>query len=114
MHKTVYLTYPLGIAPTKNTYTTQVAPDTTSVSSTAPGSCTGVWCSIRLPSDVVPYHYNLFIKAYVKQLKYEGKQEAFFKVTKPTNVVIVHIKQMTVDSVSVKSLGKKNFLLPFV
>lgn len=94
-----------GIAPTKNTYTTHVAPDTTSVSSTAPGSCTDVWCSIRLPSDVIPYHYNLFIKAYVKQLKYEGKQEAFFKVTKPTNVVIVHIKQMTVDSVSVKSLA---------
>jgi len=62
-------------------------------------SCTGgPWCNIRLPTDVIPFHYNLKISADVDALKFNGTQKMFVNVTMPTKYVLFHYKEMDITS----------------
>ena len=78
--------------------------------------CSDVWCSTRLPTNIVPYHYDLFIKAFVDDLKFEGTQVVSFDVTMETDKILIHIEEMEIDAASVKveSLSELDFSCIFM
>lgn len=84
-------------------------PVATTAATTTPKTpqCKGeIWCDVRLPKAIVPNHYNLELTSYVEELKYNGTQQIMLTVSKPIDVVLVHIKDILIDSVSLKNAGK--------
>lgn len=70
------------------------------------GECPGdIWCRVRLPQYIVPYHYNLLIKADVSNLRFEGQQTVYFDLTNSTNTIVIHTKEMNISTDRVKSVS---------
>ena len=74
--------------------TTKIA--MTTIMTTTLKPCTSPWCSVRLPQNVIPIHYNLRIKANVNELSFNGTQSMFVRVTNATKYVLFHFKQMNI------------------
>lgn len=59
------------------------------------------WKDIRLPRDVIPDLYELFLHANISQSVFTGTQTIHATVVKSTDFVIFHIKDLNVTSVEV-------------
>lgn len=72
-------------------------PTPTSPQITTQSPCTGgPWCSVRLPTNIIPFHYNLKIEVDFPGLKFNGTQRMFVKVVRPTSYVLFHYKLMRI------------------
>ena len=66
---------------------------------TTPG--TEVWWNVRLPDNIIPVHYDVVLHIDLKKLVFYGDVAILVKVTKPTEIVLVHVNKMNITSVSV-------------
>ncbi len=88
-----------GIQPTKKPTKKpdmSTKPPLTAAPTKAP--CNGPWCTVRLPNDVIPHHYNLRIRADVEALRFNGTQTMFVTITKATKYILFHYKEMNITS----------------
>lgn len=53
--------------------------------------------SYRLPSNIVPYEYNLWLKVDLDNITFSGHVSIGFTVLKPTSTVTLHYKDINVD-----------------
>ncbi len=65
--------------------------------------------SILLPNDLVPYHYNLFMKPYIyknatndPELTFEGQVDIFFDCLEVTNVIVLNHLKLDIDNSSIQ------------
>ncbi|EDO47790.1 predicted protein [Nematostella vectensis] len=66
---------------------------------TTPG--TEAWWNVRLPKNVVPVHYNVYLNIILKELRFTGTSEIHLNVTQSTDLILVHSARMNVTSGSV-------------
>ena len=85
-------------------------PHSTTIKPSGKPVCYGKqWCNVRLPEEIRPYHYNLEILSDVKNLKYNGQVEILFTVSKPIDVILVHIKENVIMKVTLNSIDGKKY-----
>eukprot|EP00111_Clytia_hemisphaerica_P010712 TCONS_00031279-protein len=88
---------------------TTLNPRSTTVVPSGKPACSGKqWCNVRLPEHIRPYHYNLEILSDVKNLKYDGQVEILLSVSKPIDVILVHIKEKLITKVNLQSIDGKS------
>ena len=56
----------------------------------------GPWCNIRLPTNVWPIHYDLFLHPNLTQGSYTGKVQIVTWVNSSTKYVLIHIRSMNI------------------
>ncbi|XP_028402372.1 glutamyl aminopeptidase-like [Dendronephthya gigantea] len=82
---------------TKPPITTKPTPKTTPASNEP-------WDEIRLPSDVVPIHYDMLIKVYLDTLNFSGNSNISINVLNPTDKILFHINKINITKVTVVKL----------
>ncbi|KFM82336.1 Endoplasmic reticulum aminopeptidase 2, partial [Stegodyphus mimosarum] len=65
------------------------------------------WKDMRLPSFIIPMHYDLFIFPNLKTSENIGNVNITFKVTTETNFIVLHSKDLNLTSVSVTESNEK-------
>ncbi|XP_028399989.1 glutamyl aminopeptidase-like [Dendronephthya gigantea] len=68
------------------------------------------WLNIRLPSKVLPIHYDMLIKVNLKDLEFSGKSTISFQVTESTNVILFHINKLRIRNAQVLGKSEKKHL----
>ncbi|EDV21351.1 expressed hypothetical protein [Trichoplax adhaerens] len=61
--------------------------------------------TLRLPTDVVPDHYNLMLFPLVDGSTFTGKVSITINVTKATRHILVHIRDLAITDKSVSTIG---------
>ena len=61
---------------------------------------------IRIPKDIRPLHYDLFLHPNLDTLHFKGKVQILLRCFKSTNRIIFHIKNL--ETKNIKVLGDKN------
>ena len=84
---------------------TSIQPITTSIT-----PCKDLWCHVRLPTNVIPYHYNLDLNTFPKELKYNGNVTVYLNVTRETDAILIHARDKQIDVVKVTSCKFAVFL----
>lgn len=82
-------------------------------SPTPPGPTTAgpePWWRIRLPDNVIPFHYDLTLHIDMNKPNFKGKVKIWLNVTSPTPYVLVHALDMNFTANEVRKLsgGKLN------
>ena len=62
--------------------------------------------SIRIPKNIRPLHYDLFLHPNLTSLKYDGKLTISLKCFEVTNRIIFHMKDLKMDQIKVVNEGK--------
>jgi hypothetical protein len=76
----------------------------TSPSSPVPTTAgTEAWWSVRLPKNIIPVHYEVLLDIDLEKLRFDGNVVIYANVTSPTKLVLVHVNEMNVTSVKVKT-----------
>ena len=76
---------------------------TASVRPTTPGS--EPYWNVRLPTDIIPTHYDVTVKIDLDKRRYDGKVAIFVNVTIPTIYVMVHTNTINITESSVQKIG---------
>ncbi len=63
--------------------------------------------NVRLPSHVKPERYELIIKPDLKGFVFEGEEKIELTVTKSTNEIVLHAKELKIKEVELKVKSKK-------
>jgi len=84
---------------------TTLNPTAVTTPTTTPTCVDKRWCNVRLPTEIVPSHYNMELRSDVDKLTYSGVTEILLHVAKPIDVVLVHIKKKNITAVELKNLG---------
>jgi len=68
-----------------------------------------VWENVRLPSSVTPIHYRITLQPNMDTFYVNGTSEIEASVNEETDYIILHVKDITVDTISVdgNSVKKK-------
>lgn len=77
-------------------------------SPTPPGPTTAgpePWWRIRLPDNVIPFHYDLTLHIDMNKPNFKGKVKIWFNVTSPTPYVLVHALDMNFTANEVRKLS---------
>ncbi|PFX22347.1 Thyrotropin-releasing hormone-degrading ectoenzyme [Stylophora pistillata] len=77
-------------------------------SPTPPGPTTAgpePWWRIRLPDNVIPYHYDLTLRIDMNNPNFKGKVKIWFKVTSPTPYILVHALYVNFTANEVRKLS---------
>ena len=91
-----------GVRTTPGVRTT--AEQTTSGDRTTVGPTTSTlkpWEKIRLPTDIVPDHYDMLIRVYLDTLRFSGNSNITINVTKATDKILFHINKINITDVEV-------------
>ncbi|XP_064458599.1 putative aminopeptidase-2 [Ornithodoros turicata] len=64
------------------------------------------WENLRLPSHVVPVHYDLRLQPFLEDQYFEGKVDIEIQLFKPVRSIHVHIKDMNVTSASITEANR--------
>lgn len=65
------------------------------------------WTDIRLPDSVRPIHYDLFLHPNLTTFDCKGSVEIWLNVTRVTNFIIIHSKDLNITEVTVNSRDQK-------
>lgn len=68
------------------------------------------WYQVRLPSNILPLHYDLYLHPNLTTETFKGNVSVLVEVTEPTEYVLIHINEMTVTESSIhatKQLGSE-------
>jgi hypothetical protein len=65
----------------------------------------------RLPKDVVPVHYNLRLRPFLKTFKFDGTETIEVKVEKPTKEVRLHCADIVIKEASFKCPSEVNSMI---
>lgn len=55
----------------------------------------------RLPNNVIPSHYNLYMNIFLEQQIFNGNVEIKVNISKPTNNITLHATQLKIEDVSI-------------
>ncbi|XP_033100847.1 endoplasmic reticulum aminopeptidase 1-like [Anneissia japonica] len=66
-----------------------------------------VWNNIRLPTNVKPISYDIFLHPNLTTDSVEGNVEILAEVVNATSFIVLHVKNMTITDVNVKKSGEK-------
>lgn len=69
---------------------------------TTPG--TEEWWNLRLPRHIKPFHYNIFLNITVDLPRFDGRVDIFLNVTRPSDVILVHVDGINVTHVRVQDM----------
>jgi len=75
--------------------------DSVAVATTPPLATNGEvfpWTDIRLPADIKPLTYNLFLHPNLTTFAFKGNVSIMFLVTKATSFIVYHIKDLQINS----------------
>lgn len=64
------------------------------------------WWQIRLPRDIVPVHYNVFLNVTPDLPRFDGNVEIVVNVTSSTDLILVHISGLNISHVTLVSQAK--------
>ncbi|XP_033120518.1 aminopeptidase N-like [Anneissia japonica] len=70
---------------------------TTSPQQTTVGNGQAIWDYYRLPRDLIPSHYDLFVRTDLEQFVFNGSVTINFMCEKKTNYVLLHSKNLLID-----------------
>ena len=76
------------------------------------------WEKIRLPTDIVPDHYDMLIRVYLDTLRFSGNSNITINVKKSTDKILFHVNKINITGVEVidntnNALAiRKNFTSP--
>ena len=60
------------------------------------------WSDIRLPTTIKPLTYDIHMHPDLVKFKFSGSVEIKFEVLEPTDFIVFHVKDLTVDHPTVK------------
>uniref|UniRef100_A0A8C3LY18 Leucyl-cystinyl aminopeptidase n=1 Tax=Chrysolophus pictus TaxID=9089 RepID=A0A8C3LY18_CHRPC len=63
------------------------------------------WAKIRLPSDVVPLHYDLDLQPNLTTLKFTGSVKIVVNVTQVTKKIVLHSSGLNITKATISSSG---------
>uniref|UniRef100_A0A8C9EXH4 Aminopeptidase n=1 Tax=Pavo cristatus TaxID=9049 RepID=A0A8C9EXH4_PAVCR len=63
------------------------------------------WAKIRLPSDVVPLHYDLDLQPNLTTLKFTGSVKIVVNVTQVTKKIVLHSSGLNITKATITSTG---------
>ncbi|OXB83645.1 UNVERIFIED_CONTAM: hypothetical protein H355_015293 [Colinus virginianus] len=63
------------------------------------------WAKIRLPSDVVPLHYDLDLQPNLTTLKFTGSVKIVVNVTQVTKKIVLHSSGLNITKTTITSTG---------
>ncbi|XP_048787822.1 leucyl-cystinyl aminopeptidase isoform X2 [Lagopus muta] len=63
------------------------------------------WAKIRLPSDVVPLHYDLNLQPNLTTLKFTGSVKIVVNVTQVTKKIVLHSSGLNITKATITSSG---------
>ena len=69
------------------------------------------WYKIRLPQNILPIHYELYLDPYLEQNTFQGKVSILINVTEKSDYmsyILIHIKDMNVTDAKVYKPAKSN------
>ncbi|XP_065906392.1 glutamyl aminopeptidase-like isoform X2 [Dysidea avara] len=69
-----------------------------------------IWEKVRLPSSVIPIHYRITLQPDMNSFYVNGTSEIEANVNKETDYILLHVKDITVDSFSVENYSVKKSL----
>ena len=82
--------------------------DKRDAAATTPAAATGKptvgpepWYQVRLPDNVLPVHYDLYLHPNLTTDTFQGNVSILVEVTEATQYVLVHINEMTITQSSV-------------
>lgn len=78
--------------------------DATTTPSTVPTTPTlgpEPWYQVRLPSNVIPVHYDLYLHPNLTTDTFKGNVTVLVEVREPTEYILIHINEMTVTQSSI-------------
>lgn len=73
------------------------------------------WYKIRLPQNILPIHYELFLDPHLEQNTFQGKVSILIKVTEKSDYmsyILIHINDMNVTDAKVYKPAKSNSATP--
>ena len=73
------------------------------------------WYKIRLPQNILPIHYELYLDPYLEQNTFQGKVSILINVTEISDYmsyILIHIKDMNVTDAKVYKPSKSNSANP--
>ncbi|KXJ20434.1 Endoplasmic reticulum aminopeptidase 1 [Exaiptasia diaphana] len=103
----------LGHARSRRSKGSDDGPQTGGTSAPAPTTPgTEAWWQIRLPRNVVPVHYNVFLNVTVDLPRYDGNVEVEVNVTSPTDLILIHSLGLNITQLTVKKKVKSKDNIP--
>lgn len=82
---------------------------------TEPVSRPEPWYKIRLPQNILPIHYELYLDPYLEQNTFQGKVSILIKVTEKSDYmsyILIHINDMNVTDAKVYKPTKSDSATP--
>ena len=82
---------------------------------TEPVSRPEPWYKIRLPQNILPIHYELYLDPYLEQNTFQGEVSILIKVTEKSDYmsyILIHINEMNVTNAKVYKPAKFNSATP--
>lgn len=59
--------------------------------------------NIRLPNSVTPFHYSIFLHPNISNSVFEGTVTISCRVAKDTNFIVLHVKDLNIQSIEAKN-----------
>ena len=90
---------------------TTARPSVEPIEPTEPFTRPEPWYKIRLPQNILPIHYELYLDPYLEQNTFQGKVSILINVTEKSDYmsyILIHIKDMNVTGAKVYKPAKSN------
>ena len=59
------------------------------------------WKRVRLPNNIRPIHYNMFLKVNLQKWIFSGKSYISVQLTEATNTIIFHVNKLSIQTIQV-------------
>ncbi|XP_055901791.1 uncharacterized protein LOC129938333 [Eupeodes corollae] len=95
----------------KHTSTTPITTSTTTPSPTTQPPKPAI--NYRLPGDILPKHYDLYLYPHENLGEFSGQETIDLKIVKSTQTIILHVKDLNINYVSLINVPSSNTVTSF-